>query len=133
MATKAPKQLTRQLVEELSDEIQKALLPLTKKYGLSFQVGSGSFNSTTAKLAIEIAVPVDGSSTGDKNAHIKARAAANWVGNAKNWDLDPKAVGRIVTIKGKEMKLAGLLPRRKLPVLFFPVDSDSDQGSSSQA
>lgn len=112
------KQITsidRTTLRLLCDEMNAALAPLAKKYGLAINTNGASYNAANATVKVSIAT------IGDSGEAITRESDAYTL-YAEQFGLRTDALGETFEHKGEQYKIIGLAPRRpKFPVLAIRV------------
>lgn len=109
------KEVTRDLLRVLRDELNAAIAPIAAKHGVALQVGNASFTPTTATFKLEVGI-LDGAPEGASTQVIKAQA--DWKRLARSFGLDPAWLGKSFSYAGVTATILGLMPKRtKYPIL----------------
>lgn len=108
------KELTREIVREISADIMSALEPVAEKHGIKLTYKGGSFTSSNCTYRIEAAVM-------GADGQAETRERENFTVFAARFGLDPSDLG--VKFKsphtGEIFEITGLAPRRRK----FPVSA----------
>lgn len=103
-------QLTRELLGQMDREIQAALQPIAKKYGVVITAGGGSFTPTNATTKLKIATLGD-----DGVANTPEREAFERYASFHGFS---KSLGDQVFYAGETWTLEGYRPKaKKFPIL----------------
>jgi hypothetical protein len=104
-------EITMALLKQLRPEIEAALADLGEKYGIGFEVGSGSYNGSHATLKLEIGVLGD-------DGKVVSKEAENFKFLAPMYGLSESDLGRQFLLGGKRHTIVGINPNAtRFPIL----------------
>jgi hypothetical protein len=107
--------IDRTILRLIRADIEAALAPIAKQYGIEIKAGGGTFEPKRFTLKIEGAVPGD-------NGQIVHREAEDFTRYATHVGLKPEHLGQTVVLMGTSYKIAGLrLKASKNNILLEPT------------
>jgi hypothetical protein len=109
------KQFTHQNLKVLSADIEKALEPVAKKYGIKFKSAAGSFTETEFSKKIEFFA---GASDGESVVDLKFKKNLEYAVLYGMKKISEKDYNKIFVVNGQRYRLAGLNPKaKKFPII----------------
>ena len=112
--------ITKAMLKEVREEMNKALEEVGKKYGVQFDTGNASFDeySFTFKVAGKVTATEDGESVEKKE----------WDTNSWVYGLDRELFGKVLEGNfGQTFQILGLNPRsKKSPILLKDLHSGKE-------
>lgn len=108
--------INREFLKTLKTDIEKALVEVAEKHGISLTMGKGQFESNNAQLTLNVG-------TISEDGFVNTREAENFRHHAPLHGISPDALGAIISYGSKIYKIIGWLPRSKrLPILAERLD-----------
>jgi len=116
MTTKTTK-ITRDFLRAINDDLAKAIKAIGEKHGCTLSIGRGTYDDSTAKLAIHIALP-------DADGNARTKDAIAFERDAFVFGFEPSDLGREFAINGSHYAIAGLKPRSpRFPIIARDVST----------
>jgi hypothetical protein len=102
---------TKTSCKSICADIEAAVQAVADKHGVSIKRGNASFSESTITLKVEV------STIGDDGT-VNTKEAEAFTKEARWFDIDPAALGRVFDVRGKSYTIVGFKPRsRKYPIL----------------
>lgn len=108
-------QITKELLREMRDDIDRALEEIGRQYGVVFKAGNARFTSSVATFKLEAA-------TIDAEGSVVTKEADDFKMMAVMYGLKPEDLGREFWIGSRKYKLVGL----KRSARAYPILAERD-------
>jgi hypothetical protein len=109
--------ITRQLLRDIRVDVDAALVAIAKRHGVLLSMGNASFRETDATMKMNITLADKATVAAVASGGVSAKAAkaeADFKKLAKSYGMEPEWLHTAVSIHGRSMEIAGLLPNRSV-------------------
>lgn len=109
--------ITRQLLRDIRADVDAALVAIAKKHGVLLSMGNASFTAESATMKMNITAADKGTIAAVTSGGVSAKTAkaeADFKRLAKSYGMEPEWLHTSVSIHGRSMEIAGLLPNKRV-------------------
>ena len=107
--------ITRKLLQDIRPEMDEALKPLAEKYGITIQVGNGSYGGLTGHLKVNLATT---------NEEGEDQNAIDYKRYASLYNLKEEWLNQSFVQRGETYTIVGLNPKKRKNMLLVRRERD---------